>query len=637
MGVSEKFERACEICFWTLDRATDLVTTGEGGERVLGLSKEECPTDRLGWLKLFHPVDRAEAEAALVCSDFRRPIAMEARLRHKDGHWRWVRLKARLMDGGQRIEGLAEEITLAKSLALRSEERRRAAEEALRFSEEMYRGLYEHTTEHLFVVGVDGQGELRYMGLNPAHQKATGLAEADLQGKTPHECLPPAIADHVSGQYRRCLESGEPLAYEEELELPKRRINWLTQLIPLKNSEGRITRLLGICTDLTQLKEQEKALRLAQRRESVGRIASGIAHDFNNLLTVIICQLGLMEFELLDNRELRGQVEEISQAAQRAAELTRGLLNLGGHQAERPSPQSWDLVIEKLKSILASMVGRGVEIHYHLEPVGAVEAIPVHLDQILLNLVGNASEAIGERGGRIDVRVSEQRVGENPSFLFGPSAPPVGVYVTLEVSDTGPGFQEESADELFVSGVSSKGVGRGLGLATVKSLVLEMGGAMSVTSGPGEGATFKVFFPLSEQPLAILEQTEDAPLEPLSGRIVFCSEERQLRRSLSGLWAHLGLHYEETTHPKELLSVLAKTPKDFDVVVLDVTRKEQQDSVLAGLSAIAPQVRTLVMSDLQAGDLLLGNGYPAPQAYLQKPFRPSDLAERLKALLAPAG
>lgn len=636
MSVSDTFEQACEVFFWTLDRANDLVTAGQGWERVLGLAPSECPKDRAGWMELFHPVDRAEAEAALLCSDHRRPITLEARLRHKDGHWRWVRLKGRSLDGGQRMVGLAEEITFSKSLALRAEERRRAAEEALRLSEEMYRGLYEHTTEHLFVVGVDPQGELRYLSLNPAHQKATGLSESELAGKTPHECLPPAVADHVSAHYRRCLETGIPVAYEEELELPKGRINWLTQLIPLRNSEGEIMRLLGICTDLTQLKEQEKALRLAQRRESVGRIASGIAHDFNNLLTVIICQLGLMEFELLDSRELRGQVEEISQAAQRAAELTRGLLNLGGQQAEKPSAQSWDLAIGKLKAILAGMVSRGVALHYHLEPVGAVRAVPVHLDQILLNLVGNASESNGERGGRIDIRVSEQRVGESTSFLFAADPPPVGVCVTLEVSDDGPGFDQGSAHKLFASGVSSKGAGRGLGLATVLSLVKEMGGALSASAAPGEGATFKVFLPLCDQPPAVLEQPEGMPLEKLAGRILFCSEERPLRRSLAGLWAHFGLEFEETTHPRELLSLLAKAPEGFDAVVLDVTRKEQQDAVLAGLQAIAPGMKALLMSDIPAGDLLLGNSYRAPQAFLQKPFRPCDLYERLRDLLLPS-
>ncbi len=199
---------------------------------------------------------------------------------------------------------------------------------------------------------VDGEGGFRYEGLNPAHQRATGLRESDLKGKRPHECLPQEVADHVEANYRRCLDSQQMVAYEEELNLPNGRINWLTQLIPLRHSDGRIARLFGICTDLTRLKDQEKALRLAQRQESIGRLTSGIAHDFNNLLTVILCQLDCMEQELQSNPEMIESLGEIGEAARHAAELTRGLLTYSSQSEGKFAPQSLTQLITQFQRIL---------------------------------------------------------------------------------------------------------------------------------------------------------------------------------------------------------------------------------------------------------------------------------------------
>ena len=634
---AREFQERCEISFWSVDLDSQLCQVGPGWEEWLGLSSASRPVNLPGWLELFHPVDRADLEALLQQPRSQRAVALEVRMRHRDGNWRWFRLKGRAGRDLHRLAGIAEEITRPKGLALRAEERRKAAEEALRRNEELYRGLYEHSTEHLFSVAVDGQGQFRYEGLNPAHQRATGLREADLVGKRPHECLPQAVADHVEANYRRCWETGQTYSYEEELDLPNGRINWLTQLIPLLHHDGSIARLFGICTDLTRLKDQEKALRLAHRQESIGRLTSGIAHDFNNLLTVIICQLDLMGLELIKNPEMTELIGEIGEAARRAAELTRGLLAYAAGSEGKRSPQQPFQLVTRFQRVLKNLVGPRVELCYALESRSSILAVPVHLHQLLLNLVGNASEAIGSEPGTITVSLSDQELGASAcQSLFPSQQLEPGEYVTLEVRDDGPGISQETVASIFEAGVSSKGEGRGLGLATVRDIVRSMGGGLTLHSQPGHGTAFKLFFPrCGAAPLEAAEVQSAVASPPLQGRALYCSGEPAFRRTLKEMCNRLSLDSQETTGPSELLSLLARSPEIFDILILDVADKLTQDQVLQALPALKPEARVLLMSHLPAGELLLGNSYGAPSAFLSKPFEMVEFERCLRRLLPP--
>ena len=602
-------QQASEVSFWTLHLETGSVNFGPAWTEWLGL--ESPPRDLAGWLKLMHPSDQADLQRALGQPRQLRGRTLEARLSHSNGEWRGFRFKGGRL--GSHWLGFAEPIRLRRS-------------------EELYRGLYENTTEHLFSLSVDADGIFRYEGLNPAHQRATGLREQDLRGKRPHECLPPEVADHVSANYQRCLDTGRITSYEEELKLPKGKINWLTQLIPLRDQKGRIYRIFGICTDLTRLKEQEQALRLAQRQESIGRLTSGIAHDFNNLLTVIICQLDLMELELLQNPQAAEALDEIGEAARRAAELTRGLVNYAGRGDSKARPHSLAGLVSNFQRLLKNVVGPRVQLIYRLESQASILTPAVAIDQLLLNLVGNASEALGPRGGRIEVTVSELNLSsESAQCLLPGQGLGGGQYVTLEVQDTGPGVEPDLLERIFEAGISSKGEGRGLGLATVKDLVHSLKGGLLVQSEHTRGTLFKLFFPRVAEEAA---QPKEAPEKvALCGRALICSEELALRRTLRELCQQLGLNTQETSNPAELLTLMAEHSQVFDLLVLDVVDKWIQDQVLSALHALGQSPPVLLTSHLPAGDLLLGNDYPTPSAFLHKPFERTQFEAAAARLL----
>ncbi|MFN8606851.1 MAG: ATP-binding protein [Vulcanimicrobiota bacterium] len=590
-------QQACQVSFWSLHLETGTVDYGPAWPGWLGL--DNPPRHLNGWLELFHPEEQPGVRRVL--SD-PRPLqgrSLDARLCHCSGQWRRFRFKGGRH--GSHWLGLAEPILLRRS-------------------EELYRGLYENSTEHLFSLSVDENGIFRYEGLNPAHQRATGLREEDLRGKRPHECLPPEVADHVAANYQRCLDSGQIISYEEELRLPNGRINWLTQLIPLRDQKGRIYRIFGICTDLTRLKDQEKALRLAQRQESIGRLTAGIAHDFNNLLTVIICQLDLMELEILQNPQAVEALDEIGEAARRAGELTRGLLNYTGRSEATPRPVVLAARVTDFQRLLKNVVSSRVELAYRMETRAAILAVPVAIDQVLLNLVGNASEALGPRGGRIQITVSELSLTlEAADCLLPGQGLADGDYVTLEVLDNGPGVDPSLLERIFEAGISSKGEGRGLGLATVREIVHSLKGGLLVQSEYTRGTLFKLFFPR----VAGVEVQPDEPVvagQSLSGHALICSEELALRRTLRELCEQSGLSAQETSNAAELLTLLAEGSQTWDMLVLDVLDKWSQDQVLSALHALGPGPPVLLMSHLPAGELLLGNDYPTPSAFLHKPF-----------------
>jgi signal transduction histidine kinase len=265
---------------------------------------------------------------------------------------------------------------------------------------------------------------------------------------------------------------------------------------PVRDESNGLTHYLAVVTDQSSRKRLEQQLRQAHQLEVLGRMAGGVAHDFNNLLTAILGYSQLLLREIEPQSTSHQNLLQIIQAGERAERLARRLMSLGGERPRSPEPLGVNPVVEETLQLLRDSLGEGVELILALETVSPVLTDPVHLQQVLMNLVLNARDAMPQ-GGRLIVHTADVYVDE--ALAPRCAAATAGWYVQLAVSDTGCGMSEEVRARIFEPFFTTKGPdkGTGLGLAVVRDIVRGLGGFIEVNTRPGSGSTFRVYLPRS--------------------------------------------------------------------------------------------------------------------------------------------
>ncbi len=349
---------------------------------------------------------------------------------------------------------------------------------------------------HMPLVILDGNMGIR--SVNPAFEQAFNWL-AGRSSPQAFEALLELIPQkaQVIASVKKALRSGEHSSeLEIEIELPERRLSYLVSsqaIEPSRNgSEGRV---LLVMHDVTERKALERRMIASQRLEAVGRLANNIAHDFNNLLTVIGGRASLLESSSQCSAT-QDTAQIILAAVNRASRLTRQLMAFSRQQAQDLSEIRLDVVVERIKPILRSLVDESIDISFQLNGQSdLVRADLSQLEQIVVNLAVNARDAIIE-GGKIVIRTSCQDMPQGRILHQGGGVPP-GSYAILEVSDTGTGMSQEVLDRIFEPFFTTKepGKGTGLGLSTVYGIVQQNRGYIRVESKPDQGTRFKVYFP----------------------------------------------------------------------------------------------------------------------------------------------
>jgi len=374
-----------------------------------------------------------------------------------------------------------------------------------------------------------------------------------------------------------------------------------------------------------RLREKEHELRETRRMEGLGRLASGVAHDFNNLLTVIVSSAELIRPQLTRERDLR-RMDALLAAVDNGCTLTRQLLAFGRRQPMSPRPVELNGIARDMSGMLERLVGDDYDLVVACdEGIGPIRADPGQIEQVLLNLVINARDAM-PRGGPIVVRTRLEEGG------------PLDGYVALEVSDTGVGMDEETQSRIFEPFYTTKGdQGTGLGLATVHGIVKQNDGDIRVASAPGEGTTFTVLLPCTfeEKTLRISRGVAQAPAERSSetGRILLVQDRQDLLGVTAGALRYFGFEVFEARTGQEALTLAGQADHHFELVITDL----QSAGGLGGaelavaLRAEEPSLRVLFITGL-AGPPLRVQG----TAVLQKPFGPTRLLEVVRGLLGEA-
>jgi len=445
-----------------------------------------------------------------------------------------------------------------------------AASEALRQSELWIRQVFENIPECIFVLDVTPDGRFKFAALNPAEEKAVGLSIAEVSGKFIEDVLSEEASNNVIAHYRRCLEVGSLISYEDELNLEVGRRYFHTSLIPLRNAEGRIHRIAGCCIDLTEVKHTQAQTLAVQKLESIGVLANGIAHDFNNLLGGILACSELAMTDSPETSPVQEQLQRIRTASIRGAEIVRQLMMYSGKDSPDFEPVDVSVLVNEMLDLLKVSISKHAILRIDLRRnLPAVHASPAQIRQVVMNLITNASEAIGEREGVI--HVTSALVEVRAGAAGGATNLPDGDYMQLEISDTGKGMTPEIQASVFDPFFTTKLAGRGLGLSVVRGIVQAHGGGINIFSTPGQGTTFQILLPCTgampqESPPALAEKVLTQ-----AGTILMVEDESMLRTAISKLLRKRGYSVIEADDGASALDLIRAHAGDLDVILLDVT------------------------------------------------------------------
>lgn len=518
-------------------------------------------------------------------------------------------------------------------------------ETALMNAELKYREIFEHSPIAIFRTTQDG----RFLDVNPAYARLLGYA-------SPEEIVH-GVSD-IAGQLyvhpkqrenyvKALLTEGAVKDYEVMLRRKDGgEILVVMDTRAVKDAEGRTISLNGFMRDITAVRRAEeekqrlqKQLHQAQKLQSVGRLAGGVAHDFNNMLGVIIGQTQLALMRVNVENPLQKRLLEIEKAAQRSADLVRQLLAFARKQTVVPRLLNLNETISGMLQMLERMVGENVTLIWSPgERLWPVKIDPSQVDQILINLVVNAQDAISGLG-RVSIATDNIVL---PEKLFSKQEDILpGEYVLLRVQDTGHGMDRETLDQIFEPFFTTKDIGQGtgLGLATVYGIVKQNNGVITVSSVPEEGTTFNIYLPrlgtLVEESLAV---SKDHSVLGGSATVLVVEDEQALLDFTRESLEELGYSVLAAHSPWEALRLVQGHSEHIDLLITDVVMPEMNGRDLAlRIQALEPGIKCLFMSGYTREVIAQHGVLDKGLNFLQKPFTLSELAQQVRQVLETGG
>ncbi|HJV49753.1 MAG TPA: response regulator, partial [Geothrix sp.] len=519
---------------------------------------------------------------------------------------------------------------------------RRQAEESLRDSEQRLRTIFETSPECVKVVG--SKGELLDMN-------AAGLAM--LEAGSVEEANRHTLVGFILPEYREAFRAlhqkvmgGANGMLTFEIEGLRGTRRWLeTHAAPMRDAEGRVSMLLGITRDITERKAAEEQRRLlesqiqhTQKLESLGVLAGGIAHDFNNLLTALLGNLNLAQFKLPPESPAHHQLHAMEKILLKASDLTHQMLAYSGKGRFVVDYHDLNRIVQEMGHLLQVSISKKVALRLHLaEGLPPIQSDLAQIQQVIMNLVTNASDAIGDAEGSIDLTTRLEQLDEDqlqqdfPGQVMAP-----GTFATLEVRDTGCGIPPEILPKIFDPFFSTKSSGRGLGLSAMQGILRGHGAGITIQTEVGRGATFKVFFP------ALTDLTAEAVAPPtaaperttLKGRVLVVDDEEELRHALAEALVHFGMEVVAARDGAEAVERFQADPASFDLVVMDLTMPRMDGrEAFRRLRQLRPDIRVLLSSGYSEQESLQNLLQQGLAGFIHKPYRLEELKKIVAATL----
>jgi two-component system, cell cycle sensor histidine kinase and response regulator CckA len=515
-------------------------------------------------------------------------------------------------------------------------------DDRLRRTEALRALIYDSVEDVVFYVGIEGPRLYRFLSVNPAFERATGLKAAAVVGREVTEVIPPSSHELVLGKYAEAIATRAKVVWEEVSQYPSGTKYGEVTISPAFDADGRCTNLVGTVHDVTQRVTAERErqvletkLSQAQRLQALGTLAGGVAHDFNNVLSVILSYSELAREELQPGEPMRDTMDEIHTAAMRATEMTRQLLAFSRQQVLEPKVLNLNKALAGMDRLLQRLLGADVVLTTLAEPgLANVRADPGQLEQIVMNLAVNARDAMPQ-GGRLTIETSNVVLDEDCARKHVEVQP--GRHVMLAVTDTGSGMDAATQARIFEPFFTTKekGKGTGLGLATVFGIVRQSGGNVWVYSEPGRGTTFKIYLPVVDEESEVVGPSK-APSEVPRGTetVLLVEDDDQVRALAREILRARGYLVLEASNGGEALLICEQHGGQVDLLLTDVVMPRMSGRQLADrLRQLRPAMKVLFMSGYTDDAILHHGVLNSGVHYLQKPITPLALLRRVREAL----
>jgi PAS domain S-box-containing protein len=509
---------------------------------------------------------------------------------------------------------------------------RKQFEEDLKKSEERYRDLVENALDIIYTHDLQGN----YTSVNKAGERITGYTREEILRMNLTDSVAPDYLERAKQMIAHKLSGDDSeTVYDLEIIAKDGRRIAVEVNTRLVFQDGVPVGVQGIARDVTERKNLEEQLRQAQKMEAIGQLAGGVAHDFNNLLTAIGGYSELALRQLAPDDPLRSNIEQIKKAGERSAHLTRQLLAFSRKQVLQPKVLDLNSIVSELEKMLRRLIGENINLKTILEAdLGSVKADPGQIEQVIMNLVVNARDAM-PGGGKLIIETKNVYLDEN--YAGQHISVPTGHYVLLAVSDTGLGMDELTQQHIFEPFYTTKesGKGTGLGLSTVYGIIKQSGGDIWVYSEVGIGTTFKIYLPMVDEEAREYRRVEEARENTRGTGTILLAEDEEIVRTLTReVLETYGYTVLEASNGQMALSICEYFSEPIHLLITDIIMPEMNGRELASrVSRLHPEMKVLFMSGYTDDAALQHGILDSEISFLQKPFTPDDLARKVREIL----